>query len=1057
MSGPLPPLDCSLNFGEIVDFHLSHENRGTAYSFPDQEGRVTDISRFEFTRAAHRVAHLLRPQRQGAEGQRLAIIALTDSLIYQTVVAGCLRAGIVPFPISNRNSPEAIVHLLSSTDCHRMLMTRALLGPLDETISAELSTVGTPYDLSVEEIPLLGQMYPHLGHETPQDEFFPYPVPATRTAVDEVAIYLHSSGSTGLPKSIPITHGNIIHWAGMDTYVELRSRSPRHAVGALPSFHAFGMTVQLFYPLLTGGTVCIFPLTSTASEHRLPMVPSGDNNIRCAREAKATGLVGAPAHLVEWLTSKEHIEYLKSLKLLTYGGASLTESIGDALVQLGVNLVVLYGGTEFGPVSTLPPRGGGDPSEWAWFGFSDQVRVRWVPQGDGTFELQLLTIPETGHLAIENLPDTGGYATKDLFKPHPTKPNLYKIVGRLDDVLIMGNGEKTVPGPMEDVILSSPFIDGSIMFGRERNQVGLLVEPRQLVDPLDEDQLIEFRNLIWPVVEEANKIAPSFARIYKEMILFTQPGKPMVRSPKGTVVRKCTLALYNAEIDTLYRTIEASGDAGITDVGLPCSWTAKDLEPWLLRHATLLADRSICPQDDLFNQGFNSLNTTFLRHRIVGALRKLNEAQAARKIAQNIVYANPSVRDLAEAVERLVREGDTVVSDAEHKAAMEAMITRYSGGLDASIPHKPKTVDDEGAVVLLTGTTGALGSHILAMLLASDSVKRVYALNRRGSTAVAERQGAAFLDRSLDRALLDSGKLVYLEGDTSKADLSLPADVWDALRDTLTVIIHNAWMLDFNKRLSSFESHVKGTRHLIRLASSASARFLFTSSVASAQGWDRTRGPFPEELQLDADVAVGNGYGESKYVSERILAASGLHATSFRIGQISGSTESGAWSTTDWVPAIVKSSLALGAFPSDLSNVVAWLPAEAVSSAIVDAALISPETRQFTTINLVHPRPVPWDCIMSSMAGMVDLPMIPFAEWVQRVKGRAVNATAGDLDSIPGIKLLDFLTRMVAYQANIEFSTTKAQELSSSIRSLTPLDAEDARRWMAYWRRKEFI
>jgi nucleoside-diphosphate-sugar epimerase len=67
---------------------------------------------------------------------------------------------------------------------------------------------------------------------------------------------------------------------------------------------------------------------------------------------------------------------------------------------------------------------------------------------------------------------------------------------------------------------------------------------------------------------------------------------------------------------------------------------------------------------------------------------------------------------------------------------------------------------------------------------------------------------------------------------------------------------------------------VKGTRNLIDLARQSplksGVRFLFTSSVASAQGWNSTSGPFPEDLQLEANVALGSGYGESKYVSERV-------------------------------------------------------------------------------------------------------------------------------------------------------------------------------------------
>ena len=42
---------------------------------------------------------------------------------------------------------------------------------------------------------------------------------------------------------------------------------------------------------------------------------------------------------------------------------------------------------------------------------------------------------------------------------------------------------------------------------------------------------------------------------------------------------------------------------------------------------------------------------------------------------------------------------------------------------------------------------------------------------------------------------------------------------------------------------------------------------------------------------------------------------SGLPAASFRIGQISGGAPRGAWSTTDWIPIIVKSSVTLGALP----------------------------------------------------------------------------------------------------------------------------------------------
>ena len=68
---------------------------------------------------------------------------------------------------------------------------------------------------------------------------------------------------------------------------------------------------------------------------------------------------------------------------------------------------------------------------------------------------------------------------------------------------------------------------------------------------------------------------------------------------------------------------------------------------------------------------------------------------------------------------------------------------------------------------------------------------------------------------------------------------------------------------------------MRGTRNLINFAHDSvnvsRLKFIFTSSVASAVSWDSSQGPYPEETILDARYAVGNGYGESKYVSERVF------------------------------------------------------------------------------------------------------------------------------------------------------------------------------------------
>ena len=108
------------------------------------------------------------------------------------------------------------------------------------------------------------------------------------------------------------------------------------------------------------------------------------------------------------------------------------------------------------------------------------------------------------------------------------------------------------------------------MFGRDRAQAGILIEPIPAlqIDTADPGQVTVLRNMFWcalqqaaitiimltqarSLVEEANAIAPAFSRIYKEMILFTSKDKPLPRAGKGSLMRKAALSLYASEIDAV--------------------------------------------------------------------------------------------------------------------------------------------------------------------------------------------------------------------------------------------------------------------------------------------------------------------------------------------------------------------------------------------------------------------------------------------------------------------------------------------------------------------------
>lgn len=185
---------------------------------------------------------------------------------------------------------------------------------------------------------------------------------------------------------------------------------------------------------------------------------------------------------------------------------------------------------------------------------------------------------------------------------------------------------------------------------------------------------------------------------------------------------------------------------------------------------------------------------------------------------------------------------------------MEELVGRYTVNFPQ---HDPSECSPSfgGDVILLTGSTGSLGSHLLEGLVNDPSVARVYALNRpdiKGNRSVFIRQSSSFRDRELDYTVLNSDKLTLLEGDAAAARLGLEDDdIYDEIVANVTCIIHcgeftmlcfnmivdhyAAWNVNFNVSLCSLEPLIAGTRNLIDLALSSPhatpSRFLFTSSL----------------------------------------------------------------------------------------------------------------------------------------------------------------------------------------------------------------------------------
>lgn len=166
--------------------------------------------------------------------------------------------------------------------------------------------------------------------------------------------------------------------------------------------------------------------------------------------------------------------------------------------------------------------------------------------------------------------------------------------------------------------------------------------------------------------------------------------------------------------------------------------------------------------------------------------------EAVKHIEPSVVFSNSTIHTLATHLSLLVLSSQHPSSHSD-VAAMQEMVDRYTVSLPSrfSLPV-PQSPPSTKQTVLLTGSTGSLGSNLLAQLLADERVERVWAVNRHSKDkTIVERQKESFIDKDLDVKLLDldGTKLMYVEAELSEDYLGLDKSLYDQVcistRDTI--------------------------------------------------------------------------------------------------------------------------------------------------------------------------------------------------------------------------------------------------------------------------------
>jgi hypothetical protein len=182
-----------------------------------------------------------------------------------------------------------------------------------------------------------------------------------------------------------------------------------------------------------------------------------------------------------------------------------------------------------------------------------------------------------------------------------------------------------------------------------------------------------------------------------------------------------------------------------------------------------------------------SLQATWIKNTL---LRTLPSRIDVRKFSSNFVYTHPTIEKLSGFLVELCSEAapgsDSAVELAKKCEEMQKLVEKYSSNL----PSFSGTDLPKDEVILVTGTTGGLGCHVLEYLLRLPTVSKVYALNRKNGQPALARHEASFIERGLDITILESPKLVLLDADLPSEDLGLDTKTYDALKKELTCIMH---------------------------------------------------------------------------------------------------------------------------------------------------------------------------------------------------------------------------------------------------------------------------
>ncbi|MGH2455760.1 MAG: AMP-binding protein [Candidatus Limnocylindria bacterium] len=408
-----------------------------------------------------RVATVLRGA--GVEpGERILLWAVNRPE-WGIAFLGALWAGAVPVPIDVRSTEEFAASIAAQTQPKLVLASQPTLKPASRL---ELPA------LTVESLADVAQAAA--------------PAPRAEIGPDTLAEIVFTSGSTGDPKGVMLTHRNIASNASSLRSVVPLGRETR-LLSILPLSHMYGLNPGLLAPLIAGARV-VYPtslqppvLARTFRENRATMLLAVPQVVKLLtnaveRRVDAAGRRRAferlhaiarhlPVALRRLLFRRVLAGFGGGIRYLAVGGAAMNPVVAQRWLEMGVTSLQGYGATETSPVVAFTR------IERNVVGTVGQVipgvEVRIAPDGEvlvrgpSVFQGYWQRPEASAEVLRDGWYHTGDHGTLDA-------EGMLTLHGRKKEMLVLSDGTKVFPQDVERALVADPRVRDAVVLGVER-------------------------------------------------------------------------------------------------------------------------------------------------------------------------------------------------------------------------------------------------------------------------------------------------------------------------------------------------------------------------------------------------------------------------------------------------------------------------------------------------------------------------------------------------------------------------------------------------------------